>query len=332
MVGYTESFTDASYKGQILVMTNPLIGNYGVNPEDFESDGIKVEGLVVYEVTRPSHYTSKMDLITWFSGEGVPILERVDTRALVKKIRDEGVKMGIIGQGDLEDAYKRLKSSPRYEEVDYARQVSPSQPVVERPQESRGIRVAVVDCGLKRGIVRQLLRRGIEVVRVPCWWKADQIAQLEPDGLLLGNGPGNPNLLRGLGEQAVDLARDGLPVMGICLGHQLISLGLGARTFKMKYGHRGQNKPSVDLRTGRCYVTSQNHGYAVEMDSLREANLVAWFVNPDDNTLEGAYHPELPIATTQFHPEADPGPLDTSWIFDLFVEAMGEGLWKFQRR
>ena len=332
MVGYTEAFTDPSYRGQILVMTNPLVGNYGVNPEDFESQGVQVEGLVVYEVTRPSHYTSKMDLLSWFSSEGVPILERVDTRALVRKLRDEGVKMGIIWEGDQEEGLRRLRSSPRYEEVDYTKLVSPDQPLVEEPEFYRGLTVVAVDCGLKKGIVRQLLKRGIKVVRVPCWWGPDQIAEVDPDGLLLGNGPGNPSLLSKLGEGAVELAKDGIPILGICLGHQLIALGLGARTFKMKYGHRGQNKPSVDLRTGRCYVTSQNHGYAVDLESLKEANLIAWFLNPDDKTLEGTYHPDLPIATTQFHPEADPGPLDTSWVFDLFVEAMGEGSWRFQTR
>ncbi len=328
MVGYPESLSDPSYRGQILVMTNPLVGNYGVHTDLLESDGVQVTSLVIHELTNAPHRSSKLSLQEWFDKYDVPIVEWVDTRALTKELREAGVMKGAVGvweqEEDLNSLWKALEEAPPYDELDLVGEVSPRE--VTRLSDSRPL-VAVIDCGLKLGIVRELLKRGLGMVRLPCRSSADDVWEVEPDALLLGNGPGNPELLKSQGEMAVELASDGLVTLGICLGHQLISLGLGAETYKMKYGHRGQNKPVRDLRTGRCYVTSQNHGYAVRRESLREANLREWFINPDDSTLEGAYHEELPIATTQFHPESSPGPMDTSWVFDLFVEAVGEGRW-----
>lgn len=331
MVGYPEALSDPSYRGQILVLTNPMIGNYGVNLDMLESQGVQVTALVVHELTDAPHWSSHISLREWFEREEVPIVQWVDTRALTKELREKGVMKGALGVWDshghveVEALWNALKEAPDYDEIDHSREVSPKSPLIVRNDRPL---VAILDCGLKLGIVRELLARGLGVIRLPCYSSAEEIWEVEPDALLLGNGPGNPELLREQGEIAVELASDGLVTMGICLGHQLIALGLGAKTFKMRYGHRGQNKPVKDLRTGRCYVTSQNHGYAVSRESLREANLREWFVNADDSTLEGAYHEELPIATTQFHPESSPGPMDTAWIFDLFVKAVREGRWR----
>ncbi len=328
MVGYPESLSDPSYKGQILVMTNPLIGNYGVNTSLLESDKVQVTGLVIHELTDISHWDSDLSLQEWLDEYNVPIVQWVDTRALTKELRNVGVMKGALGvwerNPDLESLWRKLVDAPSYDEVDYVKEVSPSRPIWE--SHSKPL-VVVLDCGLKLGIVRELLKRGLGVVRVPCYSSLEEIWSLEPDALLLGNGPGNPEFLRSQGKIAVDMATEGIVTLGICLGHQIIALGLGAETFKMKYGHRGQNKPVKDLRTGRCYITSQNHGFAVGRESLKEADLVEWFVNPDDGTLEGAYHKYLPIATTQFHPESSPGPMDTSWIFDLFIDAIRDGKW-----
>jgi len=311
------------------VMTNPLIGNYGVHLDLLESDGVQVTSLVIHELTDAPHRSSQLSLKEWLELHDVPIVEWIDTRALTKELRSRGVMKGAVGvwesEEDLGSLWKALEEAPPYDEMDLVGEVSPEKAVLV--SGSRPL-VAVLDCGLKLGIVRELVGRGLGVIRLPCRSGADDVWEVEPDALLLGNGPGNPELLRPQGEMAVELASDGLVTLGICLGHQLISLGLGAETYKMKYGHRGQNKPVKDLRTGRCYVTSQNHGYAVRRESLREANLREWFINPDDSTLEGAYHEELPVATTQFHPESSPGPMDTSWVFDLFVEAVREGRWR----
>ncbi len=328
MVGYPESLSDPSYRGQILVMTNPIVGNYGVNTSLLESEGVQVIGLIVHELTDAQHWDSNLSLQEWFNNSNAPIIQWVDTRALTKELRKVGVMKGALGiwegEPDLDGLWRELIEAPSYDEVDYVSEVSPSAPIWEN--NSRPL-VAVIDCGLKLGIVRELLKRGLGVVRLPCRSSPDEVWSVEPDALLLGNGPGNPELLKSQGEMAVEMASDGIITLGICLGHQLISLGLGAETYKMKYGHRGQNKPVKDLRTGRCYITSQNHGFAVKREGLREVGLIEWFINPDDGTLEGAYHRDLPIATTQFHPESSPGPLDTSWIFDLFVKAIGDGKW-----
>ncbi len=328
MTGYPESLSDPSYRGQILVMTNPLVGNYGVNKHLLESKRAQITGLIIHELTNAPHWDSQLSLQEWLDEYDIPIVQWVDTRALTKELRDFGVMKGALGvwkRGpELEALWKKLINSPSYDEIDYVKEVSPPHKVWEK--QSRPL-VAVLDCGLKLGIVRELIKRGLGVVRIPCYSSSDDIWSLEPDALLIGNGPGNPEILKSQGKIAVDMASEGIVTLGICLGHQLIALGLGAETYKMKYGHRGQNKPVKDLRTGRCYITSQNHGFAVKRESLKEADLVEWFVNPDDETLEGTYHKYLPIATVQFHPESSPGPMDTSWIFDLFAKAIGDGRW-----
>ncbi|MFP3348841.1 carbamoyl phosphate synthase small subunit [Thermoproteus sp. CP80] len=315
VVGYPQSITDPSYKGQILVFTHPLIGNYGVSEDQYESDGPKAEAVVVYEATRPSHYKAVMSLDEWLKSSGVPGIEGVDTRALVLKLREHGVMMGAVGQEPPDELLDRLRKSPRYDEVNYALMVSPRE-----PEELGGgdMCVGVVDCGVKRSILRELVKRGVKVLRVPClrWELA-----LDCDAVLFGPGPGNPNLLDRVAEGAEAAVEMRLPVMGICLGHQVVSKALGARLYKLRFGHRASNKPVKDLYfTGRTYITTHNHGYAVDPAG---SGLRPWAVQPDDGTVEGLYHPDLPILTTQFHPEAGPGPRDTTWVFDKFLKMAG---------
>ncbi len=332
MVGYPESLTDPSYRGQILVITHPLVGNYGVPSRDrgmhglplhYESDRIQVEALVVAEETRPSHWESVESLHEWLRREGVPGISRVDTRLLVSMIREKGVEMAAVAvfpedqDLGLEPLIKALEEHPGYDSVDYVAQVSPARPVEHWPEggEARSTLV-LYDCGVKYGILRELLNRGFHVVRIPCGWSLDKALSYDPSGIVLSNGPGNPLLLQRMVETAASIVEQGIPVLGICLGHQLLALALGARIHKMKYGHRGHNKPVRNLETGACYVSSQNHGYAV---SLEAAGLKPWFVNPDDRTLEGFKAPGKPLVAVQFHPEASPGPWDLAWVFDIYA-------------
>ncbi len=319
VVGYPQALTDPSYKGQILVFTHPLIGNYGVSEDQMESDGITVEGVVVFENTRPSHYRSVMSLDEWLKANGVPGISRVDTRHLVIKLREHGVMMGAIGNDDPERLLEAIRRSPRYDEVDYVRAVS-TRRVIEYGEGRTCI--GVVDCGVKKSIVRELLKRGAKVRLVPCldWEKA-----FECDAVLFSNGPGNPKLLSALTEAVWTAVEYRLPIMGICLGHQVVSMALGAEVYKLKYGHRATNKPVRDVAlTGKVYITTHNHGYAVRFPNTARGVRV-WAVQPDDGTIEGIYHERYPIITAQFHPEASPGPWDTRWLFDKFLKVVERG-------
>jgi len=321
-VGYPESLTDPSYKGQILVFTSPLIGNYGVSQDQWESDSIQVNGVVIFDLTKPSHYRSTMSLDEWLKSQGIPGVFRVDTRALTVKLREYGVLMGAIAN-DPERGLHLLKDAPPYDSVNFAEMVSPREPIVYDGEDPC---IGIIDCGVKLGIVKELTSRGVKVVRYPClMW---QRALDDCDGVLISNGPGNPILLGDLTDLVTDVVRDRKPTLGICLGHQLVALGMGARLYKMKYGHRAINKPVVDLIRGKVYITTHNHGYAVDASSLRDTGLRVWAVQPDDGTVEGLYHEHLPIITTQFHPEARPGPVDTRWVFDKFIGMVkGEASW-----
>lgn len=336
MVGYPESLTDPSYYGQILAFTYPLIGNYGVPsyaladefglPLHFESPGIKALGAIVHELCqRPSHWTSVKSLHEWLLEEGIPGIYGVDTRALTCRLRERGVMMGVLkvyedGEECDEDYLRRrLESSIRYGEVDLVRDVTVKKVEAHRPRKVRA-RVALIDCGVKLSIVRELLKRGLEVLRVPYDYPADEILGLNPNGVVVSNGPGDPKKLVRTIEAVGALLEEGRPILGICLGNQILSLSAGGETYKMKYGHRGQNKPVVDLASGRSYVTSQNHGYAVDAESLKETDLKVWFVNADDKTVEGVRCSHKPVFATQFHPEASPGPYDTLWVFDMFTK------------
>lgn len=335
MVGYPESITDPSYRGQILCFTYPLIGNYGVpNPNirdnwglplHFESDKPQVLGVIIHELCdSPSHWASVKNLHQWLYEEGIPGMYGIDTRKLTKKLRVKGVMMGALevseGEINIDRLFSLLERAPRYEQLNLVSEVTIKEPIV---YNNSGPTVAVIDCGVKYGIIRNLLRRGLTVVRLPSDSSVDDVLKFEPKGVLISNGPGNPeinvktiNTIRGLVEI-------GIPMLGICLGNQMIALALGASTFKMKFGHRGQNKPCIDMETGICYVTSQNHGFAVREDTLKESGLSLWFLNADDMTVEGLKHRKKPVIAVQFHPEASPGPYDTEFVFDMFVNIMG---------
>ncbi len=336
IVGYPESLTDPSYKGQILVYTHPLVGNYGVPsrkldylgiPLNYESDKIQVEAFVVAYETSPSHWASTCSLHEWLKEEGVPGVSGVDTRSLVKIIREKGVMMAVVAvypeneEVDLDELLAKLESAPRYDDIDYASRVSPLEPVIHRvPGDGKGTLI-ITDCGIKYGILREILRRGYDVVRIPC--HSDPVRYLEEYnavGVVVSNGPGNPVLLKDVIENIRALIEYRTPLLGICLGHQLISLALGATTYKLKYGHRGPNKPVLDLSRHKCYITTQNHGYAINTNSLEDTGLRLWMINADDRTVEALIHEKLPVLTTQFHPEASPGPLDTTWVFDYFLK------------
>lgn len=337
MVGYTEALTDPSYAGQILVFTYPLIGNYGVPsyamtdefglPLHFESFGIKVEGVVVHEVCfKPSHWASVKSFDEWLREEGVPGIWGVDTREIVKRLRERGVMAGALAvyeDGDEPDTGDLLEMARGvdYGRVRLAERVSTRELRVYRAARGRGL-VAVLDCGVKLSIIRALLRRGFDVALVPYGTPAERVLELEPKGVVVSNGPGNPELYAEEVEAVRALIEYGVPILGICLGHQLVSLALGARTYKLPYGHRGANKPVLDVRTGRCYVTSQNHGYAVDRGSLEQAGLELWFINADDKTVEGVIDERRNLYCVQFHPEASPGPNDTAWVFDHFARAV----------
>lgn len=334
MVGYCESLTDPSYAGQILCFTYPLIGNYGVPsykqldryglPKFFESDSVKVSGVVVQEACElPSHWASRGSLAGWLDSEGIPCIEGVDTRALVTKLREAGVMMGILANGreaqDVEGLKAQLRKAGNYSSQNLVEGVSVKRPVVHGESEQK---VVILDCGTKFGIVRNLVRRGFQVVRLPYDSSYSSIMKHDPLGVVVSNGPGDPQLCTVTTRSVASLVESEVPVLGICFGEQILGLSQGASTFKLKYGHRGQNKPCVDKTTGRGYVTSQNHGFSIDEASLAKTELKPWFVNADDGTIEGVVHRTRPCMAVQFHPEATPGPYDTNFVFDRFVDKM----------
>lgn len=334
MVGYVEALTDPSYHGQILTLTYPLIGNYGVpaHPEGeiappFESDGIKVNGLVIHELCeKPHHWASRRTLNEWLMEEGVPGIYGVDTRMLTKKLRISGVMRGILQvfkegeKPEVEKLLEEAKEVPDPNLRNLAGEVSIKQPVCYNPE---GKRVAVlIDCGVKNSIIMNFVMRGFKVIRVPYNYSAKEIMEYKPDGIVVSNGPGDPKKCWETVECVREIIEEGFPVMGICLGNQIVALALGADTYKMKYGHRSQNQPALNPETNRCYITTQNHGYAVDANSLSETELKVWFVNANDGTVEGLKHKQKPVFAVQFHPEASPGPYDTEFLFDDFISFM----------
>lgn len=326
IAGYPESLTDPSYRGQILVLTYPLIGNYGVPDrsstlgvlDHFESDRIQVTGLVISTLSRtPSHWSAVTSLDEWLRSEGVPALEGVDTRALTQRLRAHGVMMGRISYGEENAAQAAAAPDPR----SLVAAVSAEQPQLLRAAAGQGVTVGVLDCGVKNNILRLLLERGVDVLRLP--WNADPLAASPRlDGLLISNGPGDPKDV----PQAVAMTRraldNGLPTFGICFGNQIMALAAGADTYKLPFGHRGQNQPCIDLDSGRCYITSQNHGYTVDEKTL-PAGWEPWFRNANDGTNEGIRHTSRPFSAVQFHPEAHPGPEDLRGLVDRFLATLG---------
>ncbi len=328
MTGYVETLTDPSYRGQILVTTYPLVGSYGVPaPREkgsmarpYESDRMQVQGLVVQTyVDAYSHHLATRSLGAWMASEGVPGITGIDTRTLTRKLREAGTMRGWIlpADGDLEQAKRKAGAIEMKDEV--FRSVSPAEPI-RYPGGAHTI--LLVDAGAKDNIVRSLQARGASVIRAPYHANLAELAQ-EADGIMLGNGPGDPKDLVGLIEQVRGLLSTFTkPIFGICLGNQILALAAGGDTYKLPYGHRGVNQPVQDLLTRRCYVTSQNHGYAVKDESL-PADWEPWFLNINDGTNEGIRSRTRPFFSVQFHPEASPGPEDAGFLFDDFLRLVG---------
>ncbi len=321
MIGYQEMLTDPSYAGQIVVPTYPLIGNYGTNKQDFESKKIRVRGFVVREeCLEPNHYLKNQTIHEYLAEGGIPGIYGLDTRAITRKLRSHGVMMGILAiDKTAGQALAELKKMPDYGSIDFVRQVSTESAYQWEPGGDNSLyKIVVLDCGLKYNILRILKRMGCAVTAVPCTTSAKEILALKPDGILLSPGPGDPVLLDYIVAEVKKLAGK-KPIMGICLGNQLIARAFGAGTFKLKFGHRGGNHPVKSLADGKVYITAQNHGYSVDPDTVKNG-LEVTHINLNDGTVEGLRHKELPIFSIQYHSEASPGPLDSTYLFEQFLE------------
>lgn len=327
MVGYPEYLTDPSFRYNILMPTFPLVGNYGVSEGLFESERIQVEGLVVGEwCDSPSHAESKKTLDEFLKEFQVPGLSGVDTRFIARKIRLHGVLEGILKspaqEGDVEELVARARKLKSISDFNLIEKVTPKSPVVHEPAGKAVRTVVVLDCGVKLGIVRALNCRGVKVIRVPARTSAKDILDYGPDGVLVSNGPGDPKKATFVIKTVKGLVDEQIPMMGVCMGNQLVAIALGGDTFKLKFGHRGGNHPVKDLKSGRVYITSQNHGFAVDPDTLDGTGLMVTHKNLNDGTVEGIRHKKLPVFCVQYHPEASPGPWDTGFLFDEFKKMM----------
>ncbi len=342
MTGYQEILTDPSYKGQIVTMTYPLIGNYGVNPEDVESFGVQVEGFIIKEYhPYPSNWRARGSLAEYLRGHGTLGVEGIDTRAVTKRLREVGAMRGILSTEDLDPAslVRRARELPSMEGANLVDLVTCAAPYwwdealpANGPppavadlqtlwQQRGGIKVVLYDFGVKFNILRSLKARGLEILVVPATTPAAAVLALNPAGIVLSNGPGDPAAV----TYAIDTVRRCLgqkPLFGICLGHQLLGLALGGRTFKLKFGHRGGNQPVKNLKSGRVEITSQNHGFAVDLHSIPDPQVELTHINLNDNTLEGLRHPGLQAFSVQYHPEASPGPHDAAYLFEEFLGAV----------
>lgn len=333
MVGYPEALTDPSYKGQVLTLTYPLVGNYGVPPREhefgimkyFESENIQVSGLVIHELcTKPSHWLSTKTLNEWLMEENVPGIHGIDTRRLTKKLRAKGVMLGTLQvyeeneEPDLEKLFNEVKKAKDPNQANLVQDVTVKEPILYEVSGKRT--VVLIDCGVKHGILRNILRLEADIVRVPYNFSAEEILEYNPKGVVLSNGPGDPKKCVKTIECIRRLVAEEVPTMGICLGNQILALAFGGDTYKLKYGHRSQNQPALDLTSNRCYITTQNHGYAVSRDSLDKTALDTWFVNANDQTVEGVRHKVKPAFAVQWHPEGAPGPYDTEFLFDEFAK------------
>ncbi len=340
MVGYTETLTDPSYRGQILCLTYPLVGNYGVPnadikdeyglPKFFESDRIQVKALVIHELSDiASHWSCTKTLDQWLYEEKIPGIYGIDTRELTKKLRVRGVMMGavIVSEKPINDSQvKDVLSSAKYEGVNFMPEVSTDKPQEYGDKNSEP--VVVIDTGVKYSIIRNIIRTGFRVVRLPWNATTEQVSSYNPKGVVISNGPGDPKVCTSTIKTASNLIKAEVPTLGICLGNQILALAGGADTYKLKFGHRGQNKPCVDKRSNQVYVTSQNHGYGIDPKTLSRAGFKVWFANADDDTVEGIEHKDKPVIAVQFHPEASPGPYDCMFVFDRFKEIISTGMKK----
>jgi carbamoyl-phosphate synthase small subunit len=325
MVGYPETMTDPSYRGQILVCTYPLIGNYGVPDYEregkllkyFESEAIHCRALIISDYSAEySHWNGKKSLGEWMQEQKIPGIYGIDTRMLTRKLRDKGTMLGkvvVSGEKDIDFDDPNL--------LDLVGEVSIKEPVYytsEGKENQSSTRIVLVDCGTKNNIIKAFLGRNISVQRVPYNYDFNKE---KANGIVISNGPGDPKMCKATIENTRKALKNGKPILGICLGSQILALAAGANTYKLKYGHRGHNQPCNEAGTKRCYITSQNHGYAVDADTLPE-DWREWFVNDNDDTNEGIIHISKPFFAAQFHPEASPGPDDSEFIFDLFVRAL----------
>jgi carbamoyl-phosphate synthase small subunit len=343
MTGYQEMLTDPSYAGQILTLTYPLIGNYGTADADSESRRVQVSGFVVRELCEaPSHWRAGETLQDYLARNQVVGIQGIDTRALTRHLRVRGVMMGALSTDETPaQMLARLRALPDYGAIDFVRRVTTPHPYVweeplaggetsepDSPSAAAGSvaafprhHVVAVDCGLKHNILRSLRSLGCRITVVPCTTSAEEILAHRPDGVLLSPGPGDPALL-GYVVANIRQLLGRLPVLGICLGNQLVGCALGGKTFKLKFGHRGGNHPVKDLTTGRVYITSQNHGFALDPESLAGSGAEVTHINLNDGTVEGIRHVEKGVFTVQYHPEACPGPRDNFYLFEQFVERM----------
>lgn len=348
ITGYQEIITDPSYKGQMVTMTYPLIGNYGVNEEDVESERPQLEALIVREASRvTSNYRATESLQEYLERYGVPGIEGIDTRMLTRHLRDRGAMRGYLSSTELnaDMLVDKARALPPMEGSDFVRVVTCKERYEWDPDDTQSVewqdgyrrakepqplpparyRVVAVDCGLKRNILRCLRRQGCRVTVVPAGTKAKEILALQPDGVFLSNGPGDPAALPYVFNEVRELLGK-VPIFGICLGHQMLGLAFGGRTFKLKFGHHGGNHPVMNLRNRKVEITAQNHGFAVDYSSLNEKEVELTHVNLNDQTVEGLRHREWPVLCVQYHPEAAPGPHDPLYLFKEFTALM-EGRW-----
>lgn len=333
--GYNETLTDPSYQGQIVIMTHPLVGNYGVPPWEkdqnglvkyFESDSIKVSGFVVNECCKqPHHYESVKNLDLFLKEQNIPGIEWIDTRAITKILREEGVQVGLLAVYDpgeipnIEKLKNKVKDAKDPNLRHLASEVSTNKVQIYTPSDPSG-KVVILDLGVKYSIIRNMHQRNFEVILVPYNYSYSQIMEFKPDGILISNGPGDPKLYTNAINICKELIENEIPTFGICLGNQIIGLAAGGDSYKLKYGHRGGNKTVINPDTQQCYITSQNHGFCIK--NFEKSGFLEFLKNIDDDSNEGIVHEEKPIFAVQFHPEASPGPLDSTYLFDKFIEVM----------
>ncbi len=326
ITGYQEVLTDPSYKGQMVAMTYPLIGNYGINKEDSESDNIYVQAFIVKECSRiVSNWRATMSLPEYFKKNNVIGIEGIDTRALTKRIREQGAMKAIISTDDLDEKrlIKKVRASEDIVGKDLVREVTCKEPyewaMQTKDKTTDTCKVVVIDCGVKYNILRELVNQGCAVTVVPAHTNSHEILKLKPDGIMLSNGPGDPAAVKYVFETVKQLLGK-VPIFGICLGHQMLGLALGGKTYKLKFGHHGGNQPVKDMRTGCIHITVQNHGFCVDTNILNNDDFEITHINLNDNTLEGIEHKKYPAFSVQFHPESSPGPHDAKYLFGKFRE------------